>query len=76
MPRPWRIIAGQTAARRLPGGKRSKSSANCTSRSREGIGFTLFGGFYKPSMTYRGLRHCLRTAFYSYEIGCLELSRG
>ena len=42
----------------------------------EGIGFTLFGGFYKPSMTYRGLRACLRTAFFFYGIECLELSRG
>ena len=59
-----------------PVGKRWRSSANCTSRSRGGIGFTLFGGFYKPSVTYRGLRDCLRTAFYSYGIECLELSRG
>ena len=59
----------------VAGGKCSRSSANCTSRSRGGIGFTLFGGFYKPSMTYRGLRDCLRTALYSYGLECLELSR-
>ena len=40
------------------------------------IGFSLLGGFYKPSMTYRGLRDCLRTTFYSYGIECLELSGG
>ena len=38
--------------------------------------FTLFEGFYKPSMTYRGLRDCLLTAFSSYGIEYLELSRG
>ena len=43
---------------------------------RGGIRFTLFGGFYKPSMTYWGLQDCLRTAFYSYGIECLGPSRG
>ena len=41
-----------------------------------GIGFTLFGGFYKPLMTYWGLLDCPRTAFVSYGIECLEVSRG
>ena len=39
MPRPWRTTAGQTAARRSPGGKCSRTSAYCTSMSRGGIGF-------------------------------------
>ena len=41
-----------------------------------GIGLALFGGFYKPSMTYRDLRDRLPTAFYSYGIKYLELCRG
>ena len=76
MLRLWRIIAGQSAARRSPGGKCSGSSTNCTSRSRRGSDFTGFRGFYKTSKTYRGLRDCLRTAFDSYGIECLTLSRG
>ena len=76
MPTPWHITAGQTPAWRLPGGKCSRSFANCTPRSRGGINFTLVGGFQKPSMTYRGVPDCLWTAFYSYGIKGLEHSRG
>ena len=75
MPRPWHITAGETDARRLPGGKCSRNFANGTSRSREGIGFTLFGGFYKLSMAYRALPDCLRTVFFSYGIECPEVPR-
>ena len=68
--------ADQTTARRSPGGKCSRSSANCTSGSEGGTGFTLFRGFYKPFMTYRGLRGRLGTAFFSYGVQCPELFRG
>ena len=67
---------GQTAARRSQGGKCSRNSPNCTSRSQGEIGFTLFEGFYKPFIAYPGLQDCLRTAFVSYGIECEKLSRG
>ena len=40
------------------------------------MGFTLFAGFSKPSMTFHSLPDGLCTAFDSYGIECLKLSPG
>ena len=58
------VAYGQRAARRSGGGKCSRSSANCTSRSRKGIDFSLFGRFsqafhYLPGPTELSLHRIL-----------------